>query len=177
MNYIILFATGTISLNANSTNNNESTSNQQTSNNDNTIDNNNTNNNDYDAESIAKEKMPIAISFFNQKKLGYIYCGNFDYDDTITVDTDIEYVKILMDASSKFKTLDELKKHLENNMSDDLIDEYFNTDEKSYLEKDGKLYCKSVHKGFEWISVMSEDKINEASRPTTRPRSSTTAPN
>ena len=156
----VLFATGTISLNVNSTNNNESSNNQQNINYDKTIDNATTNKTDYDADAIAKEKMPIAVVIANQTKIGSTYCGNFDYSDQITVDTDVEYVKVIMDASSKFKTLNELKEYLAKNLSSDLINKYFKTKENSYLEKDGKLYCQSSHKGIEWISVANETDVN-----------------
>ena len=151
-----LFATGTIGFKTSTT-----TDNGQTSENNQTDNSNITSSDDYDAESIAKEKMPVAISLVNQEHNAMTYCGGFEQDDMILVDTDVEYAKITMDASSKFKTLNELKNHLKENISEELINKYFKTKENSYLEKDGKLYCQSAHKGFEWIFVRNEDRINE----------------
>lgn len=147
----VLFATRTISLKSNTTENNQQT---------NTNDSQQTNDNDYEAEAIAKEKMPVAISLANQEHKAITYCGGFKDNDMIVVDTDVDYVKITMDASSKFNNLNDLKKHLKENISEELINKYFKTKENSYLEKDGKLYCQSSHKDIEWISVGNEDRIN-----------------
>lgn len=152
----VLFATGTISFKSNDVYNNEK---NQTVN-----DNNQTNQDDinnYDAEAIAKEKMPVAISLINQEKNTSVYCGTFEDDDMIVIDTNVEYVKITMDASKKFTTLEQLKDHLKKNLSEELINKHLKTEENSYLERDGKLYCQRAHKGFEWLFIADEDKINE----------------
>lgn len=153
---ICLFATGTISFNSTTSNDDGQNSENKQTDNSNII-----SSDDYDADTIAKEKMPAAISLANQDHNAMTYCGGFEQDDTIIVDTDDEYAKITMDASSKFKTLDELRNHLKKNISEELINKYFKTKENSYLEKNGKLYCQSAHKGFEWILVRNEDRINE----------------
>jgi len=153
--FIVLLLTNTINIRLNNNTNNG----VEASGKDNTVDNNDAI--DYDAEAIAREKMPVAISLANQEKIDSVYCGAFVDDDMITIDTNIDYVKIIMDASSKFKTLEELKNHLKNNLSEEIINNYFKTKENSYLEKDGKLYCQRAHKGIEWIFTSNEDKINE----------------
>jgi len=153
--FIVLLLTNTINIRLNNNTNNG----VEASGKDNTVDDNDAI--DYDAEAIAREKMPVAISLANQEKIDSVYCGAFVDDDMITIDTNIDYVKIIMDASSKFKTLEELKNHLKNNLSEEIINNYFKTKENSYLEKDGKLYCQRAHKGIEWIFTSNEDKINE----------------
>lgn len=153
--FIVLLLTNTINIRLNNNTNNG----VEASGKDNTVDDNDAI--DYDAEAIAREKMPVAISLANQEKTDSVYCGAFVDDDMITIDTNIDYVKIIMDASSKFKTLEELKNHLKNNLSEEIINNYFKTKENSYLEKDGKLYCQRAHKGIEWIFTSNEDKINE----------------
>ena len=153
--FIVLLLTNTINIRLNNNTNNG----VEASGKDNTVDDNDVI--DYDAEAIAREKMPVAISLANQEKIDSVYCGAFVDDDMITIDTNIDYVKIIMDASSKFKTLEELKNHLKNNLSEEIINNYFKTKENSYLEKDGKLYCQRAHKGIEWIFTSNEDKINE----------------
>lgn len=152
---VVLFATGTITFKFGDVNDNS----KQNADDNNQINKDDINN--YDAEAIAKEKMPVAISFVNQEKIASVYCGSFKDDDMIFVDTDVEYAKITMDASKKFTTLEQLKEHLKNNLSEELINTYFKTEENSYLERDGKLYCQRAHKGFEWLIVGDEDKINE----------------
>lgn len=114
----------------------------------------------YDAESIAREKMPTAISIANQNKIQSTYCGGFDNEDVIEINLDDQSF-MLMDASSRFKTLNELKEHLKNNLSEELINQYFKTGDNEYLEKDGKLYCSRAHKGIEWLFTSDEDEINE----------------
>lgn len=151
-----LFVTGTIGFKTNA-----NTDNGQTSENNQPDNSDITSSEEYDAESIAKEKMPVAISLANQDKIASTYCGSFKDDDVITVDTDVEYVKVIMDASSMFNTLEELKEHLRKNVSEELITKYFKTSDNRYLEKDGKLYCQLAHKGIEWIITHKEDKIND----------------
>ena len=108
---------------------------------DNTNIDNNKNNNDKndktiskeEAITISKEKMPVMISLANQKRGLYGYCGEFDEDaDFLTIDSDT------YDLSSKFKSVSEVKKYLEESISSELINEYF--DNNKYQEKDGKLY-------------------------------------
>lgn len=151
-----LFATGTIGFKVSTT-----TNNGQINENNQTDNGNTASNEEYDADAIAKEKMPVIISLANQEKIQSTYCGAFKDNDMIVVDTDVEYVKIPMDASSMFNTLNELKDHLKKNVSSELITKYFKTNENSYLEKDGKLYCQLAHKGIEWIMTHNENKINE----------------
>ena len=120
-----------------------------------------TSNYEYNAEVIAKEKIPIAISFANQEHSGYAYSGGFDWNDYITVDTDKDYLKISMYASSKFNTLNSLKEHLKNSLSEELINKYFKTEKNNYLEKDGKLYCADGKPDAEGLLTVDEDAINE----------------
>ena len=110
---------------------------------DNTNIDNNKNNNDKndktiskeEAITISKEKMPVMISLANQKRGLYGYCGEFDEDaDFLTIGNDT------YDLSSEFKGVSEVKKYLEENISSELINEYF--DNNKYQEKDGKLYVK-----------------------------------
>ena len=148
----ILFATETIVLKSNNTDNNEINQN---------IINNNQDYNYYDAESIAKEKMPIAISFINQEKNASVYCGAFNNTNDVILIDDVNYSKIAMESSKKFTTLEQLKEHLNKNLSTELINKYFKNEENSYLEKDGKLYCQRDAKGFDWLVIHDEDKIND----------------
>ena len=125
-----LFATGTIGFKTNTTNDNEQMDeNNQADNGD------VTSSEDYDAESIAKEKMPVAISLANQKHNAMTYCGGFKQDDMIFIDN----AKITMDASSKFKTLDELKNHLKENISEELINKYNKIVEEKLSKKTDEL--------------------------------------
>lgn len=132
---------------------------------DNTNINNNKNNNDDDddkndktiskeeAIAISKEKMPAMISLANQKRGLYGYCGEFDEDaDFLTIDSDT------YDLSSKFKSVSEVKKYLEESISSELINEYF--DNNKYQEKDGKLYCMVAHKGVDLAYLRNENMIN-----------------
>lgn len=128
------------------------------------IDNNKNNNDDDDdkndktiskeeAIAISKEKMPIMISLANQKRGLYGYCGEFDEDaDFLTIDSDT------YDLSSKFKSVSEVKKYLEESISSELINEYF--DNNKYQEKDGKLYCMVAHKGVDLAYLRNENMIN-----------------
>ena len=61
----VLFATGIISFNGNDVNNDNSNKNRQ----------NGEINNTYDALAIAKEKIPVVLSFINQSNGAYTYCG------------------------------------------------------------------------------------------------------
>lgn len=128
---------------------------------DNTNIDNNKNNNDKndktiskeEAITISKEKMPIMISLANQKRGLYGYCGKFDEDaDFLTIGNDT------YDLSSEFKSVSEVKKYLEENISSELINEYF--DNNKYQEKDGKLYCMVAHKGVDLAYLRNENMIN-----------------
>lgn len=128
---------------------------------DNTNIDNNKNNNDKndktiskeEAITISKEKMPVMISLANQKRGLYGYCGEFDEDaDFLTIGNDT------YDLSSEFKSVSEVKKYLEENISSELINEYF--DNNKYQEKDGKLYCMVVHKGVDLAYLRNENMIN-----------------
>lgn len=124
------------------------------------IDNNKDNNDKNDktisreeAITISKEKMPVMISLANQKRGLYGYCGEFDEDaDFLTIGNDT------YDLSSKFKTVSEVKKYLEESISSELINEYF--DNNKYQEKDGKLYCMVAHKGVDLAYLRNENMIN-----------------
>ena len=128
---------------------------------DNTNIDNNKNNNDKndktiskeEAITISKEKMPVMISLANQKRELYGYCGEFDEDaDFLTIGNDT------YDLSSEFKSVSEVKKYLEENISSELINEYF--DNNKYQEKDGKLYCMVAHKGVDLAYLRNENMIN-----------------
>lgn len=128
---------------------------------DNTNIDNNKNNNDKndktiskeEAITISKEKMPVMISLANQKRGLYGYCGEFDEDaDFLTIGNDT------YDLSSEFKSVSEVKKYLEENISSELINEYF--DNNKYQEKDGKLYCLVAHKGVDLAYLRNENMIN-----------------
>ena len=128
---------------------------------DNTNIDNNKNNNDKndktiskeEAITISKEKMPVMISLANQKRGLYGYCGEFDEDaDFLTIGNDT------YDLSSEFKSVSEVKKYLEENISSELINEYF--DNNKYQEKDGKLYCMVAHKGVDLAYIRNENMIN-----------------
>lgn len=128
---------------------------------DNTNIDNNKNNNDKndktiskeEAITISKEKMPVMISLANQKRGLYGYCGEFDEDaDFLTIGNDT------YDLSSEFKNVSEVKKYLEENISSELINEYF--DNNKYQEKDGKLYCMVAHKGVDLAYLRNENMIN-----------------
>ena len=128
---------------------------------DNTNIDNNKNNNDKndktiskeEAITISKEKMPVMISLANQKRGLYGYCGEFDEDaDFLTIGNDT------YDLSSKFKTVSEVKKYLEESISSELINEYF--DNNKYQEKEGKLYCMVAHKGVDLAYLRNENMIN-----------------
>ena len=106
-----------------------------------------------EAITISKEKMPVMISLANQKRGLYGYCGEFDEDaDFLTIGNDT------YDLSSKFKSVSEVKKYLEENISSELINEYF--DNNKYQEKDGKLYCMVAHKGVDLAYLRNENMIN-----------------
>lgn len=128
---------------------------------DNTNIDNNKNNNDKsdktiskeEAITISKEKMPVMISLANQRRGLYGYCGEFDEDaDFLTIGNDT------YDLSSEFKSVSEVKKYLEENISSELINEYF--DNNKYQEKDGKLYCMVAHKGVDLVYLRNENMIN-----------------
>lgn len=128
---------------------------------DNTNMDNNENNNDKndktiskeEAITISKEKMPVMISLANQKRGLYGYCGEFDEDaDFLTIGNDT------YDLSSEFNSVSEVKKYLEENISSELINEYF--DNNKYQEKDGKLYCMVAHKGVDLAYLRNENMIN-----------------
>ncbi len=128
---------------------------------DNTNIDNNKNNNDKndktiskeEAITISKEKMPVMISLANQKRGLYGYCGEFDEDaDFLTIGNDT------YDLSSEFKSVSEVKKYLEESISSELINEYF--DNNKYQEKDGKLYCMVAHKGVDLAYLRNENMIN-----------------
>lgn len=106
-----------------------------------------------EAITISKEKMPVMISLANQKRGLYGYCGEFDEDaDFLTIGNDT------YDLSSKFKTVSEVKKYLEESISSELINEYF--DNNKYQEKDGKLYCMVAHKSVDLAYLRNENMIN-----------------
>lgn len=128
---------------------------------DNTNIDNNKNNNDKndktiskeEAITISKEKMPVMISLANQRRGIYGYCGEFDEDaDFLTIGNDT------YDLSSEFKSVSEVKKYLEESISSELINEYF--DNNKYQEKDGKLYCMVAHKGVDLAYLRNENMIN-----------------
>ena len=128
---------------------------------DNTNIDNNKNNNDKndktiskeEAITISKEKMPVMISLANQKRGLYGYCGEFDEDaDFLTIGNDT------YDLSSEFKSVSEVKKYLEESISSELINEYF--DNNKYQEKDGKLYCMVAHKVVDLAYLRNENMIN-----------------
>ena len=128
---------------------------------DNTNIDNNKNNNDKndktiskeEAITISKEKMPVMISLANQKRGLYGYCGAFDEDEDFLTTGNDTY-----DLSSEFKCVSEVKKYLEENISSELINEYF--DNNKYQEKDGKLYCMVAHKGVDLAYLRNENMIN-----------------
>lgn len=106
-----------------------------------------------EAITISKEKMPVMISLANQKRGLYGYCGEFDEDaDFLTIGNDT------YDLSSEFKSVSEVKKYLEESISSELINEYF--DNNKYQEKDGKLYCMVAHKGVDLAYLRNENMIN-----------------
>lgn len=106
-----------------------------------------------EAITISKEKMPVMISLANQKRGLYGYCGEFDEDaDFLTIGNNT------YDLSSKFKTVSEVKKYLEESISSELVNEYF--DNNKYQEKDGKLYCMVAHKGVDLAYLRNENMIN-----------------
>ena len=128
---------------------------------DNTNIDNNKNNNDKndktiskeEAITISKEKMPVMISLANQRRGLYGYCGEFDEDaDFLTIGNDT------YDLSSEFKSVSEVKKYLEESISSELINEYF--DNNKYQEKDGKLYCMVAHNGVDLAYLRNENMIN-----------------
>ena len=128
---------------------------------DNTNIDNNKNNNDKndktiskeEAITISKEKMPVMISLANQRRGLYGYCGEFDEDaDFLTIGNDT------YDLSSEFKSVSEVKKYLEESISSELINKYF--DNNKYQEKDGKLYCMVAHKGVDLAYLRNENMIN-----------------
>lgn len=128
---------------------------------DNTNIDNNKNNNDKsdktiskeEAITISKEKMPVMISLANQRRGLYGYCGEFDEDaDFLTIGNDT------YDLSFEFKSVSEVKKYLEESISSELINEYF--DNNKYQEKDGKLYCMVAHKGVDLAYLRNENMIN-----------------
>lgn len=81
-----------------------------------------------EAITISKEKMPVMISLANQRRGLYGYCGEFDEDaDFLTIGNDT------YDLSSEFKSVSEVKKYLEESISSELINEYF--DNNKYQEK------------------------------------------
>lgn len=81
-----------------------------------------------EAITISKEKMPAMISLANQRRGLYGYCGEFDEDaDFLTIGNDT------YDLSSEFKSVSEVKKYLEESISSELINEYF--DNNKYQEK------------------------------------------
>lgn len=106
-----------------------------------------------EAITISKEKMPVMISLANQRRGLYGYCGEFDEDaDFLTIGNDT------YDLSSEFKSVSEVKKYLEENISNELINEYF--DNNKYQEKDDKLYCMVAHKGVDLAYLRNENMIN-----------------
>ena len=106
-----------------------------------------------EAITISKEKMPVMISLANQRRGLYGYCGEFDEDaDFLTIGNDT------YDLSSEFKSVSEVKKYLEESISSELINEYF--DNNKYQEKDGKLYCMVAHKCVDLAYLRNENMIN-----------------
>ena len=147
----IMFATGTISLNTRTTNNNEQTTgNNQT----NINENQQTNNSNYDAEAIAKEKMPTVLSFVKQESGIYTYCGNKD-------SSDLTKGNYYYSISKNYKTLNELKNYLNSVMTKEIYDKYFLNDSDKYIEQDGNLYCAHVGADGLAIHFSSEESINK----------------
>ena len=65
--------------------------------------------------------------------------------------------KVIRDIN-EFKSVSEVKKYLEESISSELINEYF--DNNKYQEKDGKLYCMVAHKGVDLAYLRNENMIN-----------------
>ena len=146
-----LFATGTIGFKTSTT-----TDNGQTSENNQTDNSNITSSDDYDAESIAKEKMPTVLSLAHQMEgqyTLYAYCGTRDRSD-------LTKGNFYYSISKKYKMLSELKEYLNTIMTKEIYDKYFLNDSDKYIEQDGKLYCAYAPTDGLVTRFMSEDSIN-----------------
>lgn len=143
----VLFATQTITLNTKLANDNKQTSEEINDEKTPVI-------NQINYEEIAKEKVPTIISFANQQRGFYKYCGDFaDSNNVITKEILSYYL------STKFSTLTELKNYLNNRISVELFNKYF-LGENYYVEQDNKLYCQVDAKGTEFIELKNESSIN-----------------
>lgn len=136
----LLFATVTISLKGSATQG--------------PVENNTNNNETYDALAIAKEKMPVVLSFIKQTDGVYTYCGK-------SVNSDMTKDNLLYLKSTQFKSLEELKNYLTSVMTKEMFNMYFLTGENKYVEKDGLLYCSYVPADGLATHYMSEDSINK----------------
>lgn len=92
---------------------------------------------------IVKDKVSKYFEYYHS--LG-VYCGEFDREDYISFGSYENNDFRDYWASAKFNSIEELKKYYGSFMVDDLFPNYLN-DENSYIEQDGKLYCKLSHKG------------------------------
>lgn len=92
-----------------------------------------------DYESIAKE---LIDNYYKNIFYGHtsIYCGNKDFDDTITKDDSKQYT-----ASKDYKTKAELSNYLSTIISANFLTKIV-TDE-NYIEQDNKLYCYTPGRG------------------------------
>lgn len=92
-----------------------------------------------DYESIAKE---LIDNYYKNIFYGHtsIYCGNKDFDDTITKDDSKQYT-----ASKDYKTKEELSNYLSTIISANFLTKIV-TDE-NYIEQDNKLYCYTPGRG------------------------------
>lgn len=147
---VCLFATGTIGFKTNTTVDNE----QSSGNNQSTTTDNQQNNEDYDAEAIAKEKMPTVLSFIKQESGVYTYCGNKG-------SSDITKGNYYYSISKSYKTLNELKNQLNSVMTKEIYNKYFLNDNDKYIEQDGNLYCAYLGADGLVIHFSSEDSINK----------------
>ena len=137
-----LFLTNTISFNSKSGANEKASSNNNSNHN---IEQSNSSES-IDYEQIAKEKIPELIVIAHKAN----YSGKINSEDNFTENSDgLRYYV----ASSDYKSISDLKQHLSELLSSDLISKYFNLNEPYYIEKDNKLYSMSSMKdcGFDFI--------------------------
>ena len=148
---IVLLATGTVGFKQTTNSDNGQT------NENNQINNSNTSSEEYDAEAVAKEKMPVVLSLSHQmdgQYTLYAYCGNRVLGEKMKGNF---YYSI----SKDFKTLNELKDYLNTVVSKDLYDKYFLKDSEKYLEQNGNLYCAYAALDGLAAHYMSEESINK----------------
>lgn len=131
----ILFATGTISFNSNKVENNNLTEDETDKGTD-----NNLQNSVITSEDI-KEIFNVAYNYY---ELPEVYCGNTD-NKIVQIDGKDRV------ASTEFTTYNEMLNLLKKYMSTDVIaskSPWSATAKEYYLEKDGKLYCDEIYKGY-----------------------------